>query len=93
MSAAGLITLAPKSGGQREILKTPNQLYETVEEALAKFVALLNNRNLQNRLHERAIAERQRFAPERFINEVRGLAIRFVASLRSIDDAHPDVTL
>lgn len=93
MSAAGIITLAPKCGGQQEILTTPNQLYETVEEAIVKFGELLDDRNLQNRLHEKAIAERQRFAPEQFTNEVRELAIRFVASSRSIDDAHPDVAL
>lgn len=93
MSAAGVVVIAPKSGAQSEILADSRQLYDTIEEAVSQFDQILIDRALQRRLHESAIAARERFNPERFINEVRDLAFRFVGRSRSIGGALPDVAV
>lgn len=76
MAAAGAIVLVPRDTGQSEIVSDPVQHYATEDDAAERLVALSRDDALQRRLHARALASRDRFAPARFIAAVQQAAQR-----------------
>jgi glycosyltransferase involved in cell wall biosynthesis len=75
---AGALVWLARGGGQVEIVgDEPSLLYDTEDEAAEKIAAVLANpaeeRRLREHLHERA----ERFAPARFVREVRDIVATF----------------
>lgn len=83
MAAEGMVILAPAEGAQSEILRDPMLIYRSTEDAVARFAHILCHDTEQVRLHQLALASRARFAPERFITEVRAIAKRFASGQRN----------
>ena len=75
---AGALVWLGRGGGQIEIVGSEDALlYDTEEEATGKITAVLSSpaeeRRLREHLHERA----ERFAPARFVREVRDIVATF----------------
>jgi glycosyltransferase involved in cell wall biosynthesis len=75
---AGALVWLGRGGGQVEIVGGEDALlYDTEEEAAEKIATVLSNpaeeRRLREHLHERG----ERFAPARFVDEVRDIVATF----------------
>ncbi len=71
MQDAGMIVLAPDTGGPPEILGDGRQLYHDEVDAVEKLGQLVRDETLQRELHARALSRRGLFAPERFVAQLR----------------------
>jgi len=71
MVAAGCIVWVPDSGGQVEIVGDARLTYGSVEEAVARILAVLRAPAEQGALREHLAAMATRFSAERFVREIR----------------------
>jgi glycosyltransferase involved in cell wall biosynthesis len=76
MAAAGILPFVPRTGGQCEIVREPDLIYEDIQDAALKIDAVLRSETRQHELHEAMLLRGQEFNPERFCTEVRALVSR-----------------
>jgi len=75
---AGALVWLGRGGGQVEIVGGEDALlYDTEEEAAEKIASVLSNPAEERRLREHLHARGERFAPERFVGEVREIVATF----------------
>lgn len=78
MVRAGCIVFVPCGGGQTEIVEGEERLlYETTEEAVAKIVRVLNDRELQASLRAYLRTRQAVFSTDRFVETIRDVVRRF----------------
>ena len=74
---AGALVWLGRGGGQIEIVGGEDALlYDTEEEAAEKIAAVLSN-PAEERLREHLRVRAERFAPARFVDEVRDIVATF----------------
>ncbi len=77
---AGALVWLARGGGQVEIVgDEPSLLYDTEDEAAEKIAAVLGNPAEERRLREHLHVRAERFAPGRFVDEVRQIVATFEA--------------
>ena len=75
---AGVLVWLSRGGGQIEIVGDEDALlYDSEEEAAEKIAAVLSNPAEERRLREHLRARGERFAPGRFVGEVRDIVSSF----------------
>jgi glycosyltransferase involved in cell wall biosynthesis len=75
---AGALVWLGRGGGQIEIVGGEDALlYDTEEEAAEKIAAVLSNPAEERRLREHLRGRAERFAPARFVDEVRDIVATF----------------
>jgi glycosyltransferase involved in cell wall biosynthesis len=81
MARAGCIPFVHASGGQVEIVdEDPRLCYTTAEDAAAKILAVLRDRQLQDELRTTVRARSQRFTPEAFVAGLLDTVEKFLAA-------------
>jgi glycosyltransferase involved in cell wall biosynthesis len=73
MARAGCVTFAHASGGPREILDDSRLLYEDVDDAVAKILAVLRSAELQAELGRHVARRAERYSEESFTATIREL--------------------
>jgi glycosyltransferase involved in cell wall biosynthesis len=68
---AGCIVWVPDGGGQVEIVDDPRLVYHSVDDAVARIVAVLRDPHEQATLRKHLAGRAALFSPERFMGEVR----------------------
>jgi glycosyltransferase involved in cell wall biosynthesis len=71
MVRAGAIVFAPNDGGQTEILKSPDLLFDSEAGAIEKIQAVLEEPELQASLRTHLASRAEMFSAERFMREAR----------------------
>ena len=75
---AGALVWLGRGGGQIEIVGGEDALlYDTEEEAAEKITTVLSSPTEERRLREHLQARGERFAPARFVDEVRDIVATF----------------
>ncbi len=77
LTSAGCIVFAPRGGGQVEIVREEELLYESTEDAVAKIIRVLDDPELQTRLRDRLRSNAGEWTVERFIEQIRGITRDF----------------
>jgi glycosyltransferase involved in cell wall biosynthesis len=75
MARAGCITFVPAGGGQVEVAD-PDLLYASIEDAVARIERVLDDPEEQQRLSAAARRRTAHLDPERFMDTIRGYALR-----------------
>ena len=76
MVKAGAIVFAPADGGQTEILDQPDLLFSTVNEAVEKILAVLENPSQQSAIRAHLARRSEIFNAERFMEAARVQVMR-----------------
>lgn len=78
---AGCIPFVPAGGGQVEIAgEEPALRYESVDDAVAKIGSVMAAPDQQRAIRARLASRAPLFAPERFVDEIRGIVADALAS-------------
>ena len=80
MVRAGCVVWVPNGGGQVEIVADPRLVYDSVEDAVAKIVRVLQSPAEEATLRAHLAGRAERFSTDRFMREIRA-AVADAASL------------
>jgi glycosyltransferase involved in cell wall biosynthesis len=85
---AGCIVFVPGDGGQVEIIgKEPALMFETVDQAVERISAVLENPGLQARLGARLSEQMHAFNEEQFMQQLRDIVQAWVSENRKQREA------
>ncbi|MDB5461017.1 MAG: glycosyltransferase, partial [Caulobacteraceae bacterium] len=82
LQALGCITLVHDSGGQREIVRSPDQRYRDVDDAVRKFLAILRTPERHPRLVEEGLGAAAEHTTAKFEREFRSVVEAMLAEPR-----------
>jgi glycosyltransferase involved in cell wall biosynthesis len=73
MARSGCIVFTPPNGGQVEITRHPYLVYDSVEDAAGRLVAVVRSPADQDRLHAHVMLRGELFSEERFVSAFRSV--------------------
>jgi glycosyltransferase involved in cell wall biosynthesis len=77
MIKGGCIVFVPSGGGQVEIINHPSLIYENEEDAVEKIETVLENKKIQDDLHQHLSLVSQTFSIENFQKEIKNIISEF----------------
>ena len=83
MVKAGCIVFTPSEGGQAEIVNHHSLLYDSVEDAINKIDAVLQQPNLQSEMWEHLARQAKNFSTERFMSGFKEVVNQFLRDTRN----------
>jgi hypothetical protein len=89
MARSGCIVFTPPDGGQVEIATDPALVYDSVDDAAERLLAVARSPGEQERLHDHVMRRGELFSEERFVGAFRSVVRTWPASSPQEPGRHP----